>query len=32
MHGEDLCQLLPIFDMAKNLFHIDEPLLLLSPA
>lgn len=26
MHGEDLCQLLPIFDMAKNLFHIDEPL------
>lgn len=26
MHGEDLCQLLPIFDTAKNLFHIDEPL------
>lgn len=26
MHGEDLCQLLPIFDRAKSLFHIDEPL------
>lgn len=26
MHGEDLCQLLPIFDKAKSLFHIDEPL------
>lgn len=26
MHGEDLCQLLPIFDGAKSLFHIDEPL------
>ncbi|MDB1909329.1 glycosyltransferase family 2 protein [Collinsella aerofaciens] len=26
MHGEDLCQLLPVFDIAKSLFHIDEPL------
>lgn len=26
MHGEDLCQLLLIFDRAKSLFHIDEPL------
>lgn len=26
MHGEDLCQLLPIFDRANSLFHIDEPL------
>lgn len=26
MHGEDLCQLLPIFDRAKSLFYIDEPL------
>lgn len=26
MHGEDLCQLLPIFDRAKSLFHVDEPL------
>ena len=26
MHGEDLCQLLPVFDKAKSLFHIDEPL------
>lgn len=26
MHGEDLCQLLPVFDKARSLFHIDEPL------
>lgn len=26
MHGEDLCQLLPVFDRAHSLYHIDEPL------
>ena len=26
MHGEDLCQLLPVFDKACSLFHIEEAL------